>query len=123
MWFALTASFVAGLGGLSGKFTAGVTGAIALVPGAIALIATTLKFEAKSDWHYKKLYSLSALRERLKFEMPLKTTLEHVSAISRERRELLVELNQEWSKTLTLDFSRSEVENDHKPERLSSVLT
>ena len=51
MIVALASSFVAGLGGLSGRFGAGTTGAIALIPGAMALVAATLKFEGKSNWH------------------------------------------------------------------------
>jgi hypothetical protein len=104
MILALASSFVAALLGFSGT-NPHIVGGIALVPGTAALLATTLKFEAKSHWHYRKLYALQALSDRLEFEMPQEITFEHISAISKERRELISSLNEEWEKSLSLSWS------------------
>ena len=49
----------------SGKSTA----IAALIPGAIALLAGNLKFEARCNWHYKRYYALEALRRRLELKL------------------------------------------------------
>lgn len=106
MIFALVSSFLAGIGGIAGWFSASVTGGIALIPGAMALVATTLKFEAKSDWHYRKQYALKGLKDRLRFESPLEISVEQISAIARERRELFDKLNKEWRGSLSLSWNQ-----------------
>jgi len=106
MIVALASSFVAGLGGLSGRLGAGTTGAIALIPGAMALLAATLKFEGKSNWHYRKFYALRALDDRLKFEMPVDVTAETIAVLSKERRDLIASLNKEWETSLSLNWNQ-----------------
>jgi len=49
MLIALGASAVAGIGGLSEKFGSQLTGSLALIPGAIAVLASNLKFQQKSN--------------------------------------------------------------------------
>src|SRR5215467_10115479 len=45
-----------------------VTAALALVPGGLALLATSLKLENRCNWHYKRYYALSALIRTLEIE-------------------------------------------------------
>jgi hypothetical protein len=106
MIVALAASFVAGLGGLSGRLGAGTTGMIALIPGAMALVAATLKFEGKSNWHYRKLYALRALADRIKFEMPVEITADQIAQLSKERRDIIVALNKDWEASLGLNWNQ-----------------
>ena len=54
MILAILASAFAGLGGLSAKLGAQTVGAIALIPGAFALLSTTIKFDGRAMWHYRK---------------------------------------------------------------------
>ena len=106
MIVALASSFIAGLGGLSGRLGAGTTGAIALIPGAMALLAATLKFEGKSNWHYMKYYALKALGDRIKFEMPIEITADQIAQLSKERRDLIASLNKEWETSLSLNWNQ-----------------
>lgn len=51
MGIALVSSAIAGLGGLAFGGSAHRTVAVAFIPGAVAVIAATMKFEGKSNWH------------------------------------------------------------------------
>ena len=106
MIVALISSIAAGLGGLAFGWTAQRTGAIAFIPGAIAVIAATMKFEGKSNWHYRKLYGFNSLKSRLLFELPLAPSVDHIAAISKERRELITEMEKEWEAVLSLSWSQ-----------------
>ena len=87
-------------------WTAQHTGAIAFIPGAVAVIAATMKFEGKSNWHYRKLYGLNSLKSRLLYELPFEPSVDHVAAISKERRELITEMEREWEAVLSLSWSQ-----------------
>src|ERR1700719_544593 len=66
---ALLSSAAASLGAFTG-WNNNLIGALALVPGIAALIETTLKFQSKSNWRYRKVDALNALRRRLLYELP-----------------------------------------------------
>jgi len=70
MVVAILASAFAGFGGLTSSLDAQAVGAIALVLGAFALLSTTIKFDGRAMWHYRKRRELDAPWRRLKFEMP-----------------------------------------------------
>jgi hypothetical protein len=106
MAMALVSSVAAGLGGLAFGWTAERTGAVAFIPGAIAVIAATMKFEGKSNWHYRKLYGFNSLKSRLLYELPLDPSVDHLAAISKERRELITEMEKEWEAVLSLSWSQ-----------------
>lgn len=106
MSVALVSSVAAGLGGLAFGWSPQRTGAIALIPGAIAVIAATMKFENKSDWHYRKLYGLNSLKSRLLYELPAAPTVDDIAAISKERTELIKEMEKEWEAVLSLSWSQ-----------------
>ena len=67
MLIALGASAVAGIGGLSEKFGSQLTGSLALIPGAIAVLASNLKFQQKSNWHYRRCRASLTLKSKLVF--------------------------------------------------------
>ena len=106
MIVALASSAAAGLGGLAFGWSAQRTGAIAIIPGAIAVVAATMKFEGKSNWHYRKLYGFNSLKSRLLYELPLAPSVDHIAAISKERRELIAEMEKEWEAVLSLSWSQ-----------------
>ncbi len=102
----LVSSAAAGLGGLAFGWSAQRTGTIALIPGAIAVIAATMKFEGKSNWHYRKLYGFNSLKSRLLYELPSAPTIDNIAGISKERRELITEMEKEWEAVLSLSWSQ-----------------
>jgi hypothetical protein len=106
MVIALVSSAAAGLGGLAFGWTAQHTGAVAFIPGAIAVIAATMKLEGKSNWHYRKLYGFNSLKSRLRYELPLEPSVDHIAAISKERRELITEMEKEWEAVLSLSWTQ-----------------
>jgi hypothetical protein len=116
MIITLGSSCAAGLGGLAFHWTVQSTAIVALIPGAAAIIATTMKFEAKSNWHYTKLYALDGLKSRLKLELPENPSVGDVAALSQERRELIKKMKSEWDATLLLNWSQFKVpgHQDHE---------
>jgi hypothetical protein len=101
---AILASAFAGLGGLSAKLGAQTVGAIALIPGAFALLSTTIKFDGRAMWHYRKKRELDALWRRLKFEMPVPPTADQIALISSERSVLDKKLDTEWEKEFAMGW-------------------
>ena len=67
MILGISSSFVAGICGISGA-DGRVVGGIALVPGFVAIVGTTFRFEARSDWYFRKYNALTKLRRSLQFE-------------------------------------------------------
>jgi hypothetical protein len=102
----LAASFTAGIGALGFQWSARTTGIVAFIPGAVAIVMTTMKFEGKANWHYRKLYGLSSLRNRLKYELSIPIGVEQVAAISREHRELTSTMEREWETSLSLSWTQ-----------------
>jgi hypothetical protein len=106
MLIALGSSAAAGLGGLAWNWSPQRTGAIALIPGVVAVIAATMKFEGKSNWHYRKLYGFSSLKSRLLYELPLQPSADNIAGLSEERRDLIKEMEREWEAVLSLSWSQ-----------------
>lgn len=82
-----------------------VAGSIALLPAAVALIATSMKFQGKANWHYRKKEALEGLRCRLQFELPESPSADDVASISESFRGITEKMTKEWEKELALDFS------------------
>jgi len=104
MILAVLASAFAGLAGLSAKLGAQTVGAIALVPGAFALLSNTIKLDGRAMWHYRKKRELDSLWRRLKFEMPTPPAADQVTQISSERSALDKELDTEWEREFALGW-------------------
>jgi hypothetical protein len=88
--------------GAQAKYTAG----LALVPGGIALLASTLKFQQKCDWHYRRYNGLMALVRAIKFELPEQPTQEHITAISRAFGQLEVDMENMWEQNVSFKWTR-----------------
>ncbi len=115
MFLALASSGVAGIGGLLEVFTIKQTGAIALLPSILALIATTLKFEGKSAWHYRKKNRLEDLRDQLILQLPEIPTLDQIAALSKKRSNCIKSFQDEWEPNFPMDWSN--VQNDLTPQK------
>jgi hypothetical protein len=103
---ALGCSIAAGLGGLAFGWTSQATAAVAFVPGAVAVIAATMKFEGKSDWHYQKLYGFQGLKSRLLYQLPLTPSVDDIAAISLDRTNLITRMEKKWEVALSLSWSQ-----------------
>lgn len=112
MLIAVSASIVAGIGGLSSRFGPQVTGALALIPGAVALVASNLKFQDKSSWHYRRLSALEALRSRLLLQLPEAPTVENVAAIAKDRDAMEERMQKEWDEKFSFNFAVFEPRRD-----------
>ena len=62
MTLTVVTSLVAGIGGLAKIFRPELVGALALLPGLLAIFATTMKLQAKANQHYRRKDALQALR-------------------------------------------------------------
>ncbi len=95
---ALTASLVAGIGGVFFNMDSKVLGGIALVPGFVAAIATSLKLQARANFHYRKRYILDGLWRRLRYELPDPPDAVKVAAVSSAWTELENTSEDLWEK-------------------------
>jgi hypothetical protein len=105
MLFALAASAIAALGGISGSLTAKQAGFFAAVPGAIAFVVGTLKFQEKSSWHYQRKNGLKGLRRRLLYGLPESPTADNVAAISEGLRKLEDLMQKSWEEELAFSWA------------------
>lgn len=105
MLLALAASAIAALGGVSGYLTAKQAGLFAAVPGAIALVASTMKFQEKSNWHYRRENGFKSLRRRLLYELPESPTAENVAAISEGLRQFEDLMQKSWEEELAFSWA------------------
>ena len=102
---ALVSSAGAGIGGILLGWSAKLTGGLALLPGILALFATTLRFEGKSNWQYRKMYALAALKSRLRLQLPETPSADNIASIAKDRDELTVRMQKEWDKEFALSWS------------------
>ena len=103
MTIGLMASFVAGVCGLVGV-SSKITGSIAFVPGFLALIGSTFKFEGRSTWHFRKKYAYQALKYRLMFKLPVRPSNEEVGEIMEEWIRIKERMLKEWDDSLELNW-------------------
>jgi hypothetical protein len=80
MGVVLICSGAAVIGGLAEWLASKAMGGLALVPGALAIVAATLKFEGKANWHYRKRDGLTALIHRLDYQLPAEPSAADVVA-------------------------------------------
>jgi hypothetical protein len=88
-----------------------LTALLALLPGGIALLATSLKFQSRCDWHYKKHYALMALSRKVRIELPDVPTQEQLTDISQTLGKLEMDTEGSWEKELSLDWKHFESKN------------
>jgi hypothetical protein len=105
MYIAVGASAAVAICGFIDKVDRHVVGALALVPGFIGLLATTIKFDDRSQWHYEKRDALDALARRFQFEMPQPPTPDQVALISGELTKLNKDFNKLWYAKISLNWA------------------
>jgi hypothetical protein len=91
--------------GLTPNADAKVTGFLALVPGAITVLAGSLKFQAKGHWHYERVFALSALRRSIEIELPEQPTRGQIVELSKRFSEIDKRLNQQWVNRLSFEWN------------------
>lgn len=95
-------SIVAGIGGLA-LDQPKLFAIVAFLPAALATFTTSLKFQDRANWHYRKKDALNGLRNSLKFELPNPPTQESVAAIARALTRLNKTMSDEWESLFGLD--------------------
>jgi hypothetical protein len=106
MFIAIMASAGAGFAGIydSKYISKAMVGWIALLPGFIVLFATTMKFDGRARWHYKKKREIEALLGRLKFEMPSTPSEDQIAIIHRAKAEIDKRPDEEFDKEFILNW-------------------
>jgi ABC-type multidrug transport system fused ATPase/permease subunit len=97
-------SAVAGIGGLIGQFDAKVVGAIALLPGFIALTVAMLKPQTRANVQYRSLAKLYEFRGLLKFGLPEAPSADDVRKVFELFNEAQASLDKELA-ALSFDWS------------------
>jgi hypothetical protein len=116
MLIALTCSGLAGLAGIGGFLPKLLIGILALIPGGIAITATTFKPQARSSWHYRKADALGSLRSRLLYQLPVNPSADNVAAIARDRDKLIEQMQAEWDKEFVFNWAAFSAPSAHPAE-------
>jgi hypothetical protein len=93
---AILASIGAGIAGLLGSVSSQKIGIAAFIPGALALVATTMNFDGKAKFHNRKKRAMDALLGRLKYQMPDAPTDDQISLIHKTMSDIDQRLGDEW---------------------------
>jgi hypothetical protein len=115
MSVALACSALAGLGGIAGFLPKALIGILAVVPGAVAIAATSFKFQARSSWHYRKSDALNALRSRLLYQLPVQPSADNVASIAKARDELIEQMQAGWDKEFVFNWTAFNPPAAHRP--------
>ena len=105
MVLALSCTVVSAVGGIFFRVRSDVVGGIAALSPLVAFIAVNLKLEEKCSWHYRRKDALAALRSRLLYQMPINPTVDDIAAVAEARDILTRDLQKEWEKHLSLNWS------------------
>jgi hypothetical protein len=100
MYLAIGASAAVAICGFIDQIDRHIIGALALVPGFAGLLATTLKFDERSQWHYEKRDALDALARRYQFEIPQPPIPDQTAVISVALTKMNEEFNEIWYKNI-----------------------
>jgi hypothetical protein len=106
MAIAIGSSAFAGIAGLSdnGKIPRPWIGGIALIPGFVALLGTSLKFDSRAMWHFRKKRIVQGLLRRLKYELPLVPEADQIAKISADYTAADEEIDSEFEKEFMLNW-------------------
>jgi hypothetical protein len=85
-----------------------LTAELAIVPGGIALLASSLKLGSRSNWHSRQYVGLTSLIRMVKVELPEQPTQEEITAVSHAIRNLEMDTQSIWEKDLSLNWERFE---------------
>ncbi|HEY1936531.1 MAG TPA: hypothetical protein VGJ33_01190 [Candidatus Angelobacter sp.] len=101
MTTAIVSSVAGGIAGLSTFLGPKSVGAIALIPGACALLASQIKFDQRASLNRRRQRRFAALLDRLKFQLPEPPTLDQLALIAAEIAKIDMEIDKEYEKTIT----------------------
>jgi hypothetical protein len=106
---AILSSIVAGLGGITLLFInhPRILGTLALMPGIMAFIAGTMKFQDKASRHARYKEGLRELRQRLVYQLPEFPTADNVAAIAADLSILQGRMQKE-REALAFNFAQVE---------------
>jgi hypothetical protein len=82
-----------------------LTGLLALIPGAIALLVSNVKFQDKSNWHFRRKDELAYLKSKLLLQLPEAPSADHVAATAKARDEMVARTHKEWEEKFSLNFA------------------
>jgi len=118
MIVAVGCSLIAGLAGVGELLSSKWVGVLALVPGAVAVLAMQFKLQEKSNWHFHRLYAAERLRGRLRYHLPPEPAVEDIARIDAERHDLVSYMQSEWVNKYAFDWTPFKPqESSHPPER------
>jgi hypothetical protein len=98
MIITLASSIGAGIGGIFMNFSSQATGGLALLPGLMAIVASNLKFQGKSNWHFRKTEAVDGLMHKLIYELPLNPTAQDIATVSAALTKTKQDFLKEWEK-------------------------
>ena len=97
----LLASIVAGGLGLA-HIDPRIVGMVAFLPAAFTLLTTRMKFQDRSNWHYRKAEALQGFRSELLYRIvPL--TSAGIADLSRRETEKSLAMTLEWERLFGSD--------------------
>jgi hypothetical protein len=102
---AVCASGGAGIIAIATDINRQIIGAIALIPAFFALLATTIKFDERAMFHYKKKRDLEALLNRLEFELPAEATDDQIATISTSLTKIGKQYDIEFERKFSANWS------------------
>jgi hypothetical protein len=98
---------IAAFGGIFFGWDSRIVGGLALIPGITALIASTMRFQGKSNWHYRYRDDLEALKSRLLYELPESPLVNHIAEISEAKRTLTgqMQMQKRFEDSFSMDWT------------------
>ena len=105
MTTAIISSVAGGIGGLATLLSTQTVGAIALIPGACALLANQIKFDRRAILNRRRQRLFEALLNRVKFQLPEPPTLDQLAVISQEITRIDNDIDREVEETITMGWS------------------
>jgi len=64
-----------------------------------------MKFQEKSNWHYRRKDGLKSLRRRWRYELPESPTVDNVAAISKGLRQFEDLMQKSWEEELAFSWA------------------
>lgn len=95
----------AAISGLLFDASGRIVGALALLPGLVALAASSLKLQTRSIYHYRCVRGYQALRSKLDFVLPEEPSRAELAELDREIHRFTVAMDDEFDRTCGFDFT------------------
>jgi len=106
MMFALLAAGGAVTYGFLPNAKSQVTAVLGLVPSGIAVLATSLKLESRSHWHYSRSFAMFALLRKIDIEFPDPPSQEQLTEVSMALGKLEMDYEAAWQTELLMNWEK-----------------